>query len=177
MSMTAGNDLIPVGRISGTHGVRGQLKLHSYSGNLQSLKTVGSIVLRAPNGTLRTETICQARDHSGKILITLAGLQDINHVLELVGYEVCLSREQFPPTEDDEYYWQDLLGLQVITDNGITLGHIHDILETGANDVYLVKNEQTGQEYLIPAIADVVASIDLATGIMTITPLEGLLEL
>jgi len=84
-------------------------------------------------------------------------------------------QDQLPETGDDEYYWKDLIGLSVVTCNGLWLGKITRIMETGANDVYLVKNGK--QEYLIPAIADVIQRVDLTSGTMTITPLEGLLEL
>ena len=171
------SELIPVGRISGTHGIRGQLKLHSYSGNLDSLQSVGQVILRAESGIQQAVTIRRAAYHSGKILLTLAGLDDINQALGLVGHELCLRRDQFPATDDGEYYWQDLLGLLVVTDNGYELGKLTDIMETGANDVYLIKKPATGKEYLIPAIADVIRDVDLALKVMTVTPLDGMLDL
>ncbi len=171
------DNLIAVGRIAGTHGIRGQLRLHSYSGNIESLQSVEHALLRAPNGECRQITISRAAQHGSKVLLTLQGFDNINQVLHLVGYELLLEREQLPEPADDEYYWHDLIGLAVVTADGQQLGSLEDVMETGANDVYLVKNRQTGQEYLIPAIASVISSIDLQTGTMTITPLEGLLDL
>jgi 16S rRNA processing protein RimM len=171
------NSLIAVGRISGTHGIRGQVRLHSYSGNLASLQSVQEILLRLPTGSVLKVLIKRAVNHSGKILLTLDGYNDIDQALKLVGGELLLQRDRLPATEPDEYYWQDLLGLNVITDEGRFLGVVSDIMETGANDVYIVRNEETRHEYLIPAIGSVISKIDLQTGTMTITPLEGLLEL
>lgn len=171
------SDLIPVGRISGTHGIRGQLKLHSYSGNLDSLQNAGQVTLRDENGIHHGVTIRRAVYHGGKILLTLAGLDDINQALGLVGHELCLRRDQFPQTDDGEYYWQDLLGLRVVTDCDYELGRLTDIMETGANDVYLVKHPDTGKEHLIPAIANVIRDVDLHRKVMTITPLDGMLDL
>ena len=129
------------------------------------------------DGTDTTVFIQRAALHGGKILLTLAGYSSIDQAQSLVGAELLLRRDQLPATEPDEYYWQDLLGLAVQTDKGQRLGSIREILETGANDVYLVRDEATRREYLIPAIARVINSIDLQAGVMTITPLEGLLDL
>ncbi len=173
---TGYNDLIAVGRITGTHGIRGQLRMQSYSGNLESLKAVRQILLRQPDGgTLHEYDLQQATRHGGAVLLTLTGFDNINQVMGLVGNELCLRRDQLPPPEADEYYWHDLLGLTVVTDLGVTLGSITDILETGANDIYVVAGKD--HEYLIPAVASVIAKIDLTARTMTVTPLEGLLEL
>ncbi len=171
------NNLIPVGRIAGTHGIRGQIRFHSYSGNLESLRKAKDALLSFPDGKSCQVLIKQAVNHSGKILLTLDGFTEINQSALLIGSELFLRRDQFPPTEPDEYYWNDLLGLKVLTNEGIFLGIIKDIMETGANDVYLVYNENSKHEYLIPAIDDVISIVDLPSGTMTITPLEGLLDL
>ncbi|MCE1225685.1 MAG: ribosome maturation factor RimM [Geobacteraceae bacterium] len=170
-------NLIAVGRISGTHGIRGQVRLHSYSGNIESLQAAKSVLLRSPAGNTRQAQLKRAAFHSGKFLLTLDGFDTIEKSQELTGYELFLQRDQLPAPDADEYYWQDLLGLSVVTTEGQELGTLKDILETGANDVYLVRNEITRHEYLIPAIGSVITSINLQTRIMTITPLEGLLDL
>lgn len=168
-------ELIPVGRISGTHGIKGQLRLHSYSGNLASLKAARQVVLQHPNGDRSSCELIRVAQHGNRFLLTLAGFDNINQVLDLVGCELCLRRDQLPVPDDGEYYWHDLIGMTVVTDQGLQLGTIAEILETGANDVYVVRG--TGREYLIPAVASVVATVDLPTATMTITPLEGLLDL
>ena len=170
-------NLIAVGRISGTHGVRGQVRLHSYSGNLESLQAAHDVLLRFSSGISRQIKLARVVLHSGKILLTLEGIDTIEQAQELVGGELVLQWEQLPKPDADEYYWRDLLGLSVLTNEGQLLGKISDIMETGANDVYLVKNDATRREYLIPAISSVINKVDLQTGTMTITPLEGLLDL
>jgi len=174
--MSAEHDnLIAVGRVTGTHGIKGQLRLQSYSGNLESLKAARTVILHQPDGKLREYGLQRAADHGNVYLLTLAGFDNINQVLDLVGSELCLQREQLPATDDDEYYWQDLLGLSVITDQGVQLGCISDILETGANDVYVISGQ--GRDYLIPAVSSVISKVDLPARTMIITPLEGLLDL
>ncbi len=175
MRQSLHENLIAVGRVSGTHGIRGQLRLRSYSGNLATLQAVHQVTLRLPDGSCRVYPLSRVTRHGESFLLTLGGFDTINQVLGLVGSELCLCREQLPEPDEDEYYWQDLLGLTVVTDRGQVLGAIGDIMETGANDIYLVHGN--GHDYLIPAIGDVVTKVDLATRTMTITPLEGLLEM
>jgi 16S rRNA processing protein RimM len=168
-------ELIPVGKIIGTHGIKGQLKLHSYSGNAESLGAARSITLKSATGTLQEFTVNGFKANSGRFIISLKGFDDINLVQPLLGNEVCLKRGQLPGLEDDEYYWSDLIGLKVLTDDGIQLGTIRDIFETGSSDIYVVQGEN--REYLIPAIGDVVKEVDLPGGKIVITPMDGLLDL
>jgi 16S rRNA processing protein RimM len=173
--MPASDTLIPVGKIIGTHGIKGLLKVFSFSGNRDSLEAAGSITLKSPDGSLQEHAVAHLSGQGVKLLIELKGLDNINQVLHLVGSEICLRRSQLPETEEDEYYWCDLMGLSVATVDGIELGTITDIFETGSSDIYVVSDGT--HEYLIPAIADVISSVDLAGGRMLVTPLEGLLDL
>jgi len=173
--MSDSDVLIPVGKIIGTHGIRGLLKVHSFSGNFESLQANHTITLKSQAGVLSNFELKSVVPHAGKLLIALAGLDEINLVQPYIGSEICLLRSQLPEPEEDEYYWCDLIGLKVVTPEGIELGTISDIFETGSSDIYVVRG--SGREYLIPAIADVVSSVDLKEGRMLVTPLEGLLEL
>ena len=167
--------LIPVGKITGTHGVRGQLKVHSYSGNMDSLVVADTVVIKTTENSVRRYEIGRVSAIGGKIVFGLKDFNSISQVQEFIGSEICLFRSQFPETEENEYYWRDLLGLEVVTINGEALGSVADIFETGSNDVYVVQGKE--REYLIPAVASVITTIDLENRRMVITPLEGLLEL
>ena len=173
--MCDSEELIPVGKIIGTHGIKGQLKVHSYSGNFESLNAARSVVLKSADGTLREFTLKSINANSGKFIIGFTDFDDIDQVKPLVGNELCLKRRHLPKLTDDEYYWSDLIGLQVFTDDGTLLGTIAEIFETGSSDIYVVRDKK--REYLIPAIADVVKLVDLDSGKIVITPLEGLLDL
>jgi 16S rRNA processing protein RimM len=173
--MRDSEELIPVGKIIGTHGIKGQLKLHSYSGNADSLSAVRSVTLKSADGTLREFAVTGFKANSGRFIIALQGFDDINLVQPFLGSEVCLKRVQLPGLDEDEYYWSDLIGLQVFTDEGTLLGTVADIFETGSSDIYVVRGEE--REYLIPAIADVIKAVDPAGGKIVITPLDGLLDL
>jgi 16S rRNA processing protein RimM len=169
------DELIPVGKISSTHGIKGLLKLYSYSGNIETLQNSDAVYLKGKGGLIREFTLKSVSAHAGGFLLALDGFCDIDEVQPLVGSELCLKRSQLPETAEDEYYWRDLIGLTVVTDQGEVLGKIADIFETGSCDIYVVKGNN--KEYLIPAIADVVSEIDIPGSKMTITPLDGLLDL
>lgn len=171
----APDNLILIGKVAATHGIRGQLRITSYSGHFDSLRTAKTVILKEPTGRTGSFDVTAATLHGKKLLLSLAGLADINQVLHLVGSELYLHREQLPATDEGEYYWHDLLGLTVVTAAGEPLGRLESIIETGSNDVYVVKTAEG--ELLIPALADVVTAIDLAAGVMTITPVAGLFDL
>jgi len=107
--------------------------------------------------------------------MALDDFADINQVLTLNGSELYVGLSQLPVPDEDEYYWRDLIGLAVVTDQGLELGTIVDIFETGSSDIYVVRGET--KEYLIPAIADVITLVDVPGKKMIITPLDGLLDL
>ncbi len=168
-------NLIAVGRITGTHGIRGQLKLLSYSGNFDTLQNADNTTLRFSDGSIQILPVKSFSVHGNFFLLSFESFDNINQVTNFVGSEVCLYRSQFPETDKDEYYWCDLIGLSVRTESGTNLGVLTEIMETGANDIYIVQG--TDRQYMIPAIASVIASIDLDDGVMTVTPLDGLLDL
>lgn len=168
-------ELVAVGKISGTHGIKGLLKLYSYSGNIDSLKAAEKVFLKSKDAGLLEFTATRITKHSNGFIIGLEGFTDINQTEGFVGSELCLLKNTLPVLSDDEFYWSDLIGLIVLTDDGTELGTVASIFETGSNDIYVVKSKD--KEYLIPAIADVIKSVDIKNGRMTITPLDGLLEL
>jgi 16S rRNA processing protein RimM len=169
------NNLIVIGKVTGTHGVRGQLRIVTYSGNYESISKQRTVILCGPNGETEKFAIASSSLHGKKVLVVLEGFDDINKVQHLVGREIYAERDKLPKLADGEYYWCDLIGLKVVTTGGEHLGELFDIMATGGNDVYLVRSGK--KEYLIPAIEDVVVSIDLEAGVMMVSPLEGLLEL
>ena len=173
--MTYQDELVLVGKIIGTHGIKGLLKVYSYSGNIQSLQAAGTVFLKDKKGTLSEHVIRTVTTHAGGFIMALDDFADINQVLTLNGSELYVRLSQLPVPDEDEYYWRDLIGLAVVTDQGLELGTIVDIFETGSSDVYVVRGES--KEYLIPAIADVITLVDIPGNKMIITPLEGLLDL
>lgn len=164
-----------LGKIVATHGIRGQLRVHSYSGEHGALVALTSVLLHDPAGGWESFDVVSAKAHGNKVLLSLKGCDNINQVLHLVGRELYAEREKLPELEEDEFYWCDLIGLSVVTEAGEELGRLTDIIPTGSNDVYVVSSGS--REYLVPALTDVVVAVDLAAGIMTVAPPEGLFDL
>jgi len=169
-----GDNLILMGKIAATHGIKGQLRIVPYSGSADNFLLCKSLFVRDAKGRLDQYKVTSAAIHGKKILVTLQGYAEINQVLHLVGSEVLLNKEQLSTPEEGEYYWNDLIGMKVVTTDGEDLGILDSIIETGSNDVYVTV--LNGREFLIPALADTV-SIDLSAMLMTVTPYEGLFDL
>ena len=167
-------NLILMGKVAATHGIRGQLRIIPYSGMADNLLACRSLLLRDAKGRIEQFEVSSAAIHGKKLLVTLKGFSGINQVLHFVGSEVLLYKEQLAATEEDEFYWHDLMGMKVVTSDGTDLGTLESIIETGSNDVYVAVSD--GREYLIPALADVV-SIDVQARLVTVTPFEGLFDL
>ena len=173
--MTDQDELVPVGKIIGTHGIKGLLKVYSYSGNIESLQAAATVLLKEKNGRLCEHIIKSVSAHAGGFILGLDNFVDINQVLSMTGSELYLKLSQLPVPDEGEYYWRDIIGLAVYTDQGLELGTVVDIFETGSSDIYVVRG--ASKEYLIPAIADVITLIDVPGKKMIITPLDGLLDL
>lgn len=173
--MIHGSDLILLGKIAGTHGIKGQLKVISYSGERETFLSLSSVVLKEPAGRTETFTLAAAAIQGKKVLLTFEGFGEINKAEQLVGREVYAHPDQLPPLSDDEYYWYQLEGLKVVTLQGELLGTLTSLIPTGSNDVYVVTSGN--REYMIPAVEDIVVDIDLAGGVMKVDPPEGLLDL
>jgi len=171
--MTADN-LILMGKIVATHGIKGQLRIVPYSGMVDNLLLCKSLLVRDAKGGLAQFAVTSATVHGKKLLVSLEGFSGINQVLHFVGSEVLLYKEQLVTPDEGEYYWDDLIGMKVVTTDGVDLGILESIIETGSNDVYVAVLD--GREYLIPALSDTV-SIDVHAKIMTVTPFEGLFDL
>ncbi len=167
--------MVLIGKITGTHGIKGQLRVVPYSGDSGSILSQRSLILKGSKGESDVYKIANSSIHGKKVLIALETYDGINEVEHLVGREIYVNREQLPELPEDEYYWCDLIGLKVITTRGERLGELRDIFSAGNNDVYMVKDGD--REYLIPAVEDIVTDINLTEGIMTVDPPEGLLDL
>lgn len=173
--MPRGSEPVLLGKVISTHGIKGQLKVAVFSGEFDTILSLVSVILKGPDGRMENFEVAAAAAHHKRVLLTLKPFTNINEVLHLVGRELYVLRDQFPPLPEGEFYWCDLIGLTVMTGTGETLGQLAEIIATGSNDVYVVRG--AGKECLIPAIEDIVLAVDLEAGTMTVSPPEGLLDL
>jgi 16S rRNA processing protein RimM len=167
-------EMVLIGKVVATQGVKGQLRVVAYSGDPASILALPSVVLKGPGGEDCFE-VAAAVVHGKKLLLSLKPFDNINQVLHLVGRELLAERSQLPELPKGEYYWRDLLGMKVVTDQGEALGEVVEVIATGSNDVFVVK--AGAKELLLPAIADVVRDMDMVQRVITVTLLEGLRDL
>ena len=170
-----GENFIVIGRVSKPHGVTGEIRIEYFnSEDPHFFSNYKIIFLQGDEESLHPYRLLTVRPHKRFILAQLEGIQSRAEAEQLRGKVVLIDPSELPPLEEDEYYWQDILGMRVISEQGEDLGTIKDIVPTGSNDVYVV--QKGAQEFLIPATQDVIMSIDIEGRTMVIRPLEGLLQ-
>lgn len=163
---------LAVGRLRRNHGVHGDLILEVLTDFPERLKP-GTRVFLGPEH--RPFRLARRRQHAQGLLVAFDGITNPEQAAQLRNQLVFVRADDRPPLEEGEYYHHQLLGLQVVTEEGAILGQLREILETGANDVYVVQSPQ-GADILLPAIGDVILDIDLPAGRIFVRPLPGLLS-
>jgi 16S rRNA processing protein RimM len=168
--------LFTVGKIVNTHGIRGEIKVISQTDFPDVRFADGSsLLIIHPNlqAPVKIE-IEQAREHKGTYILKLKGFNNINEVEKYKGGQLKITDEQLVDLPEDEYYFYEIVGCTVVTDEGKTLGTISEILQPGANDVWVVERPQ-GKPVLIPVIDDVLLNVDIENKLVKIHLLEGLI--
>lgn len=147
-----------MGRVLGPFGVRGWVKLKTFTENLENLAGYPTwwVTVAGNEKPMRLEDV---EIHSSHMVAKLAGVDDRDQAFALRGAEVSIPREALPPAEEGEFYWADLVGLDVVNLQGEHLGQVIDLLETGANDVLVVKGDR---ERLLPYVDAIVLEVNLA---------------
>ena len=165
-------DLVLIGEIVGAHGIKGTSKLRSYAESLSLFESGSALLVRERNGRESKREIQWVKPHSGTALIQFIGINDRDQAESLIGANLFVRKEALPDLDEDTHYWMDLIGVDVYTIEEDYLGRIESIIETGSNDVYVVKDDK--KEVLIPALASVVLDIDIKHKRMQVDLPEGL---
>lgn len=155
-------DTLIVGKLGGPHGVRGWIKVLSYTDPRDNLFEYTPWQIES-NSQWRGYDVESARPQGKGWVVKLKDVDDRDAALQLMHGRVAVREDQLPELEEGEYYWRELLGLDVVTTQGQALGTISKMLETGANDVLVVRGDR---ERLLPYIDDVVLKVDLDSGTM-----------
>lgn len=153
-----------MGRIVAPYGILGWLKVQPDTETLDSLFDY-DVWWLGREGNWQKFEVEDARIHGNTLLVKLKGIHDRDAAFAQKGKQVAVPREQLPEPEVNEYYWSDLIGLQVKNTQGVDFGKVDSLFETGANDVLVVRGER---ERLIPFIAQTVLDVDLATKTMLV---------
>jgi 16S rRNA processing protein RimM len=156
---------VTLGRVSGVFGVKGWLKVQSYTEPSDNIASFGTWTLRR-SGADQVFDVDEGQGHGKSVVAKLRGIDDRDRAREWVGAEIVVAREALPAVPANEFYWTDLEGLEVRTTAGVVLGNVEQLLATGGNDVLVVGG---AQERLIPfVLGAVVKQVDLAAGLIIV---------
>ena len=166
-------DLLIVGVITTTHGVRGEVKVYPTTDEPERFLDLDYVLLDTGR-ELRRLDIKNVRFFKNLAILKFDGIDNINDIEKYKGRDLWIPREEAQELDEDEYYIADLLGMKVLLEDGSEFGTLRDVMETGANDVYIVDSVKHG-EVLLPAIKECILDVDIEANTMTVHLMKGLL--
>jgi 16S rRNA processing protein RimM len=166
--------LIALGEIVATHGIEGWLKLNPYNPDSPTLLSTQEIFLEKNSGR-SVQRLQAVKPHKNQLLIRLEGVDGINAAEKWIGSIVSVAETELQPLGADEYYYYQVVGLEVYDTEGTHIGKITRLTSTPGGELYVVEGES--KEYWIPATKEIVEKVDFDSGKVIITPPEGLLDL
>jgi len=175
LNSVSSEKLLLVGKVIKPHGFKGLLRVWSYARTIDSFLHSGTVFIKQDNQEPVEYPVLDVKPHKNIFLMRVKGIDTFEKADNLRGADIIVEKDHLTRNSDDEYYWFELIDLKVYLDTGKYLGSIKEIIPTGSNDVYVVK--QNDSEFLIPAIHEVVKKIDLAKGEMIVSAMDGLLDL
>ena len=163
---------LQVGVISSTHGVRGEVKVFPTTDDVTRFRQLKKVYLDTGREMLPLE-IQNVKFFKQFAILKFKGIDNINDIEKYRGKSLMIDREDAVDLEEDEYFIADMIGMKVCTEDGSEFGTLKDVMETGANDVYIIDSLEHG-EVLIPAIRECILDVDMDEERMTIHLMEGL---
>lgn len=167
-------DMLQVGVISTTHGIKGEVKIFPTTDNPERFKELKSVFLETKQG-MKTLEITGVKFFKKFVILKFKEFDNINDVEKYKGRALFVARENAVKLEKDEYFIVDLIGLKVRDEEKNLTGTLIDVIETGANDVYVVELED-GREVLLPAIKQCILSVDIEKQLILVDIMDGLLS-
>lgn len=167
-------DLLQVGVITGTHGLKGEVKVFPTTDDKERFLDLEKVLLDTGDELLELK-VEYCKFFKKFVFVKFEGLDDINEVEKYKRCPLLVTRDNAVELEEDEYFVADLLGLTIIDDSGVTIGKLENVIETGANDVYEVLTEDGGQ-ILLPAIKECILDVDMEEGIILVHLMKGLAD-
>lgn len=164
-----------VGVISSTHGVHGEVKVFPTTDDANRFKKLKTVILDTGQEkmTLNVENV---KFFKNMVILKFKEFNNINEIEKYKGKDLLVTREQAVKLAPNENFIVDLIGLKVVTDQGEEFGILKDVLQTGANDVYIIDGKD-GKEYLFPAIPQCILDVNLEESVITVHIMDGLLDL
>lgn len=167
-------ELFRVGVISNTHGIRGEVKVYPTTDNVRRFDDLKEVILDTGKEQLDLH-VTSVKYFKNMVILKIKEFDNINDIIPYKGMDLLVTRENAIPLEDGEYYIADIIGSKVITDEDKILGTLTDVLQTGANDVYVVKTKD-GKEVLLPSIEECILDRDIENKIVKVHIMKGLLD-
>ena len=167
-------NLFPIGRVVKPHGVKGKMKVEYFGEDFHRLFSYREVFIENEKSGLASYEILEVIPQSPRLILRLKGIKKMGEIEPLIGKEILIRKESLPELEEGEYYWVDLLGIKVETQEGKGIGKVKEIFPTGAHDVYVVEGKRG--EIFLPAIEEVIQSINLKEKVMKVVRMEGLWE-
>lgn len=165
---------LQVGVITQTHGIRGEVKVFPTTDDANRFQKLKEVILETGKERL-TLTVAGVKFFKQYVILKFREYDSINDVEKYKGARLLVPREKAVKLRKDEYFVADLIGMQVVTEDGEPFGRLKNVLETGANDVYVVETAE-GKEVLLPAIKECVLQVDMEKGVITVHIMDGLLD-
>ncbi len=170
---TAGEELVAVGKIVRARGIRGEVVVIPLTDFPERFEARASILIELPASETATEyEIAAVRANKSQLLLQFKGVETRDEAEKLVGAYLCVRQDEVVELPADNYYQFELVGMTVVTEDGVTLGELVEVMPFPANDVWRVEGKN---EILIPAIKEVVRNVDREAGKITIFPMPGLI--
>lgn len=171
--VTEPTGLVHVGKVTKPHGIRGEVKIYCLSGQPGNFRDYPKLVLVEEGGQRRECTVKKFRSQGNFAVVVLDGVTDRNGAEELIGSEVWVAEEYLAPLPDDEFYWHDIMGAEVVDQEGHSLGNLTSLMATGGDELMVVR--QDGEEVLIPSRPEFIVEIGPERIIVDLPP--GLLDI
>lgn len=164
---------LKIGQITNAHGIKGEVKVFSLTDNVKRFSKLKAVYLKKKDDyeSIAVEGVKYIKDFA---IVKLAGINDMNTALKYKNEYLYIDREHAVKLPKDSYFISDLIGMDVMLEDGKRLGELITVLPTGSNDVYEVHTD-LGKQVLLPAIKDVVLEVDVENRKMLVKLLEGLL--
>ena len=164
---------LEVGQIVNTFGIKGELKVTPFTDDISRFDNLEKVYVKTKKDS-KLYKVENARYHKNMVLLKLEGIENPEQAELLKNAFLEIDREDAIPLEEGQYFIADLIGLEVYTDEGKLLGKVDDIYNTGANDIYVVKDE-LGKQVLLPGIKEVIKQVDLESENITVHLIPGLI--
>lgn len=169
-------DFFRVGVIANTHGVKGEVKVFPTTDAPERFKKLKKVILDAKREKIDLE-IQSVRFFKNLVIVKFKGIDNINDIEKYKGCDLLVTRDNATPLNEGEYYIADLIDMKVVDEEGNELGVLFDVMQTGANDVFVVKLNDSEKELLLPNIPSCVLDVDMDERMVRVHVLDGLMDI